>query len=218
MSPSAPPTGPTEALVLLRAFPGRSGFRVVGASDHAVRALTGALAVAGWSSESEPQVALATAEELATAGAVPASAVALAVREATAPSQRGWPVFDRRLQDDGWVGCLATEAWTIYVRETHAAELGPVLSFSATDQERFPDAVHTASRAALVEEILHWRTAALERWATRAQEEPGRTNKDLEHEIGHLRSLLEATQATLSWRVTAPLRRLQAARLKAMRS
>jgi hypothetical protein len=73
------------------------------------------------------------------------------------------------------------------------------------------------TREQLVEEIVFWRTAALTRWANRAVEESGRTNKDLEDEVAHLKHLLNATQSTMSWRVTAPLRAVQSARLRSGR-
>ena len=73
------------------------------------------------------------------------------------------------------------------------------------------------TREQLVEEIVFWRTAALTRWAQRASEEGGRTNKDLVDEVAHLKHLLNATQATMSWRVTAPLRAVQSARLRSGR-
>jgi hypothetical protein len=88
---------------------------------------------------------------------------------------------------------------------------------SQPDDSLSPVVSPDLTREQLVEEIIFWRTAALTRWAQRASEEGGRTNKDLVDEVAHLKHLLNATRATMSWKVTAPLRAVQSARLRSGR-
>ena len=92
---------------------------------------------------------------------------------------------------------------------------------TVTDRAPAPEPQDVASatpdqrtRDELLAEIVFWRTAALTRWAERATEEGGRSTKELEQEVTELKRLLAATQQTFSWRVTAPLRAVQAARVR----
>ena len=205
-----------EAVVLERALggAGERSYRVTDEKDVAVRDLVAALASRGWRSTGAPRLLLAGSPQALreTLAAAPASQV-LAVHHDSAPADSPWPGWDDEALDAGYAGCLRTATWSLYVAEAHASSLGPALCYPATDEERWPDTVPTASRAELVGEIVYWRTAALARWARRAGEEPERTNKDLLHELTHAQHLLDATQSTLSWRITEPLRRIQAARL-----
>lgn len=221
------PTSPTprvaltpESAVLERALgvTGERSYRVsdgTNAADVAVRDLVTSLAGRGWRSSSAARLLVASSShglhaDLGGADAPPV----VAVQHDTTPTNRPWPGWHDEVLDAGYTGCLHTTAWSLYVAQAEASTLGPALCYPATDEERWPDAIPTASRAALVDEIVFWRTAALTRWARRAGEEPERTNKDLLHEIAHARHLLDATQSTLSWRITEPLRRVQAARLR----
>ncbi|WP_421734395.1 hypothetical protein [Cellulomonas sp.] len=212
---------PIEVLVLVRALRTEepSTYAVVGTSDDAVRSVVAALDVRGWASDAAPSVLLtledSVTDALATAG--PTSPAILAVRRSDAPDERPWPGWDEPAQAAGYVGCLRTADWCLYAHESRVDELGPVLSFAPSDRERWPDGVSSRSRSELVDEIVYWRTAALTRWAKRAAVESGRTNKELKDEVAHLHHLLNATYSTVSWRVTAPLRAVQSARLRAGR-
>lgn len=205
-----------EAVVLERALggTGERSYRVTDEQDVAVRDLVSGLASRGWRSTAAPQLLIAGSPQglRETLDAAPALRV-VAVHHDSAPADRPWPGWDDEALDAGYSGCLRTAAWSLYVVGSRASSLGPALCYPATDEERWPDTVPTASRAELVSEIVYWRTAALARWARRAGEEPERTNKDLLHELTHAQHLLNATQSTLSWRITEPLRRIQAARL-----
>ncbi len=53
----------------------------------------------------------------------------------------------------------------------------------------------------LVDEVVRWRTAALGRWAVATGSQPGRQSV-VERE-------LQAMRQTVSWRVTAPLRKVR---------
>lgn len=220
LSHSADLTG--EAIVLHRALRDTDTprYTVGGTSDGEVRALATALNGCGWrASEQDPQVLLVIDTSLDSVAALEAenAPAVVAVRQSCSPIERGWPGWDARLLDNGYEGCLRTEKWSLYVVSSRAEDLGPALSFPPLDSERWSDGVPTESRAALTQEIVFWRTAALSRWAQRAAGEPTRTNKDLENELAHAKSTLQATQKTLSWRVTAPLRRIQTMRLRGSR-
>jgi len=218
LTPGASPT--PEAVVLERAL-GPAGVRTYASSgtpDDAARDLTASLDARGWSRASAPVLLIAaTTDGLDEVTGTAGGPAVLVVRQASMPTEVAWPGWDAAALGAGYVGCLRTAQWSLYAAPSRVAELGPALSFPATDAERWPDAVPTASRDELVAEIVFWRTAALARWARRAGEEPERTNKDLLLEIARAKHLLDATQGTLSWRVTEPLRRLQAARLRGRR-
>lgn len=68
------------------------------------------------------------------------------------------------------------------------------------------------------EELEQWRGTALGRWAEAAAggATAGRSRQP-RHEVARLREELEATHATLSWRITAPLRAVQRRRLQGWR-
>jgi hypothetical protein len=72
--------------------------------------------------------------------------------------------------------------------------------------------------ARVLDELVRWRGTVLARWATAASGGSGGTGSGQpRHEVVRLREELAATQATLSWRVTAPLRAVQRRRLQGWR-
>lgn len=66
------------------------------------------------------------------------------------------------------------------------------------------------------QELIRWRGVVLARWAE-AAEGGGSVQGRPNHEVIHLRQELAATRATLSWRITAPLRAVQSRRLRSWR-
>ncbi|NYI57561.1 hypothetical protein [Cellulomonas soli] len=125
------------------------------------------------------------------------------------------PTWHTAVLEAGYVGCLVTAGWRLYVRAESADTLGPALSYPPTDAER--DATQELGREAFLAEIVAWRTAALTRWSVRAYEESGKTNKDLLDELTRTTDILETVYRTFSWRVTAPLRAVQSARMRSAR-
>jgi hypothetical protein len=131
----------------------------------------------------------------------------------------------------GYRFCLFEGLAAFYVADEHGDELGPALSYPACppDHYRSPEVRDLSERLAamprLTEEVIHWRTQAMTRWATavanlaevhelEAQlEELRGTQAALEHRYqllaGHAEGLqrqLDEWQGSTSWRVTRPLR------------
>ncbi|WP_449385569.1 hypothetical protein [Cellulomonas soli] len=154
------------------------------------------------------------ADVLTELGSTPQGPVVLLV-EATGLAPSIKPTWHPALVSAGYVGCLATAGWRLYVHADASQTLGADLSYPATDAERDAQAEH--ARQALLAEIVQWRTAALTRWSVRAYEESGKTNKELVDELARATSMLETIHRTFSWRVTAPLRAVQTARLRSAR-
>lgn len=159
--------------------------------------LLAALAVLGWSVRPDADVLIVPAGE----GVIgPDRPVVVVVLHPETAGERPWPGWDALVPRNGYQGCGRAGRWTWYVRDDQAATLGPLLgSLPVTG----PD---------LVEELITWRTAALTRWAARADEESGRPNKELRAELQASRELLAAIQNSFSWRITAPLRGVRALR------
>lgn len=147
----------------------------------------------------------------------------------------------------GYVFCLFDGLSRFYVADERAEELRPALSIPSNPLDDYtPHSTHkleqelqttharlaamqreqaasadelSAMRRAhdrLLDEVVRWRGSVLERWtqasggAARVEGQPG-------HEVVRLRKELAATHATVSWRVTAPLRAVQARRLRGWR-
>jgi hypothetical protein len=68
--------------------------------------------------------------------------------------------------------------------------------------------------AEVAEELEKWRGTVLEHWARAAAGGGEGTSRQPRHEVVRLREELDATHATLSWRITAPLRAVQRRRLQ----
>jgi FkbM family methyltransferase len=127
----------------------------------------------------------------------------------TTPTYREW--------EDMVVGadyqfCLFDGLSRFYLAREHA-HLAPQLSYPACITDRYTtllqrrlEAGFTAAQASvrqLTEDVVRWRAAALSRW-TDALAASAPTGQSAESE--HLRQELTAMRATLSWRVTRPLR------------
>jgi FkbM family methyltransferase len=120
----------------------------------------------------------------------------------------------------GYRFCLFDGLSRYYVAEEHADRLAERLSYPACPQDVYvrADVVRaqeeaarlTAARDRVLLELRHWRRAALEQWAVAVREDDPATTAELDHlrrTVADLTHDLVATRATLSWRVTAPLRR-----------
>ncbi|MGY5885426.1 FkbM family methyltransferase [Modestobacter lacusdianchii] len=69
----------------------------------------------------------------------------------------------------------------------------------------------------LLDELIRWRGSVLDRWTQAAGGGSAAVEGKPGHEVVRLRRELAATQATVSWRVTAPLRAVQSRRLRGWR-
>jgi hypothetical protein len=74
-----------------------------------------------------------------------------------------------------------------------------------------------AERDRLEQELVRWRGTVLTRWTDAVSGGSTGTTRQPGHETVRLREELEAMRATLSWRVTAPLRAVQRRRLQGWR-
>lgn len=139
----------------------------------------------------------------------------------------------------GYVFCLFDGLSRFYVAEEHATELGPALrapsnpldDFVPATVQRLREELDAARRQQpgaeeelaalraenerLMSEVVHWRGSALTRWAHAAL--TGGADGPPSHEVARLRTELAAMQATVSWRVTAPLRAVQSRRIRGWR-
>jgi FkbM family methyltransferase len=145
------------------------------------------------------------------------------VIESTAPNttQPTYAVWEEMVTSAGYQFCLFDGLSRFYVDRDHR-ELIPALSYGASVVDDYStlhmrnveaglaetDARLRAAHIELnerVEEVLRWRTIALNRWL---QEAGGAVTQkaSVSNELRHLQNELAATHATLSWRVTRPLR------------
>lgn len=143
------------------------------------------------------------------------------VIESTAPTTardvRG--EWERRVLDAGYTECLFDGLSRFYVADEHRAELGPALSYPAgildhyttlrfreTEQLRAAAAAEAARLeadvAALTADVLRWRQAAVSRWSEAASS----TTQQYGDDLWHARHELALMRATLSWRITRPIR------------
>ncbi|WP_309134387.1 FkbM family methyltransferase [Cellulomonas sp.] len=140
----------------------------------------------------------------------------------TAQTHGSW---EPRLLEQGYEFCLFDGLSRFYVAREHADRLRESLSYPAcpldeyvlaTDlrtQERIDALV--ASRDQLTSELVRWRGEAVARWsaatvaASAAPADDGAAQQEaqrLREEVAQLHRELAAVRATVSWRVTAPLR------------
>lgn len=91
------------------------------------------------------------------------------------------------------------------------ADLGRTRNEREQEREQARRELHDTQQ-----ELIRWRGAVLARWAEAAEGGGGVEGRP-SHEVIHLRQELAATRATLSWRVTAPLRAVQSRRLRSWR-
>jgi hypothetical protein len=129
--------------------------------------------------------------------------------------------------------CLFDGVSRFYVAEEHADRLRSALSVPANALDDFvparrqQDGEDPASaqevrelRARLDEALAdaaEWRGKVLARWSEAVATGNGSGGRSAGHEVVRLREELEATHATFSWRITAPLRAVQARRLQGWR-
>jgi FkbM family methyltransferase len=148
------------------------------------------------------------------------------VIEATAPNstQPTHEQWEKDVLAAGYELCLFDGLSRFYVADEHAAEFRAALSIPANPLDDFTTAsaqqrneelaALRARQDELLEEVVRWRGAVLARWADAAGSggtgQPG-------HEVVRLRRELAETHATVSWRVTAPLRAVQSRRLRGPR-
>lgn len=96
-------------------------------------------------------------------------------------------------------------------REQELAALRAEVESTRQDLEEVRAQLHTTQQ-----ELIRWRGTVLARWA-QAAEGGGSVGSRPNHEVVRLRTELAATHATLSWRITAPLRAVQSRRLRSWR-
>lgn len=114
----------------------------------------------------------------------------------------------------GYEFCLFDGLSRFYVSPEHP-ELRDALSRPASPLDEYDTDVDRQRRETIArleqensnvtEELVRWRSRALTRWAERSDAPPAGRAED-QHRIATLEKELAATRATLSWRITAPLR------------
>ncbi len=130
------------------------------------------------------------------------------VIEATNPlsTEPSHAVWEGDVLAAGYRFCLFDGLSRFYVAEEHA-ELAPRLSYPACVHDVYQTKAERDSqnqRQQLLDEVLRWRALALKGWALRE------ISSLSEEEADQLRTELDAMRATISWRVTAPLRFVRA--------
>ncbi|MCL2463643.1 MAG: hypothetical protein FWF28_01045 [Micrococcales bacterium] len=129
------------------------------------------------------------------------------------PNDRPWPGWHGELLAAGYIACLFTGTWRLYVAANHAAAIGTALSYPAEIQFDEPSTVNQ-----LRADLIAWRTKALDGWAEVALgchgDRPDMQQQEhaLQVELQAVRAELDATRRTLSWRVTRPLRAVRSLR------
>lgn len=139
----------------------------------------------------------------------------VAVRQRDTSTVRAWPGWDEGVVALGYAPCQFTGSWRLYVADSRAEELGPLLSLPGGADAQVSSG--TDSEEGLVEEVVRWRTAALVRWAEGTTMQRASVNTAAEQEAAQLRAVLAATHNTVSWRITRPLRLIQSRRLRGAR-
>lgn len=148
----------------------------------------------------------------------------------TRPTHQEW---EHLLLEAGYEFCLFDGLSRFYVAEERAQELREPLSAPANPLDNFATqhlqayeqevarsrardeeaARLRAQNEELLQEVIRWRGTVLARWANATGSGTARQG----HEVVRLRQELADTHATVSWRVTAPLRAVQSRRLKGWR-
>lgn len=134
------------------------------------------------------------------------------------PGTRPWVVIVAGDAPGGWEAALVSEDYRqvpasprVFVAAEHAA-LTADLSAGPHRRDGY-ETVETVdlrrSRDEALAGLLHWRAEALTRWAQGTAGVESASAAELvetRRMVEHLRAELDATHATVSWRVTAPLR------------
>lgn len=131
--------------------------------------------------------------------------------EATAPNstEATHEAWEPGVLAAGYEFCLFDGLSRFYVAQERADALRAALSYPACILDNYrPLAQSTAEHevADLRAQVVHWRTLALTQWADALAEASGRSSGG-DGEAEQLRQEIQALQQTLSWRITAPLRR-----------
>jgi FkbM family methyltransferase len=146
------------------------------------------------------------------------------VIEATAPrsDRQTHTEWESDVLAAGYQFCLFDGLSRWYVAKERA-ELAPALGYPACALDRYiPLHWHRREEqfeqvreelGQVREELVRWRGTVLARWADAV----GGSSGPAGHEVVQLREELAATRATVSWRVTAPLRAVQERRLRGWR-
>ena len=157
------------------------------------------------------------------------------VVEATAPNstRQTHLEWEELVTGAGYDFCLFDGLSRFYVAAERAAGLREALSVPANPLDDFvthrehtweqelnrlhardeETALLRTQNEELLQEVIRWRGAVLARWAKAT----GAGTASQGHEVVRLRQQLVDTQATVSWRVTAPLRAVQTRRLRGWR-
>lgn len=133
------------------------------------------------------------------------------VIEATAPnsSRQTHDTWEPDVLAAGYRFCLFDGISRFYVAEEHADELAARLSYPACVLDGY---VEATTHRLLVEtqelrrELIRWRATALRRWARATEQDDTALARRLRRELSDVRAELDAIHATVSWRVTRPIR------------
>jgi FkbM family methyltransferase len=135
------------------------------------------------------------------------------VIEATAPNstRQTHSVWEPAVLAAGYEFCLFDGLSRYYVAAEQAEQLRPNLDRAANVLDLYSTQDHRklAERAAVAaDDAIHWRAAALERWSEEMVEKSEELAQARAQVHDLTRDLIE-TRATLSWRITRPLRGLR---------
>lgn len=180
-----------------------------------VRTLDDILAASGWTPEEDIHFLLIDVE-----GAEADVLAGLDLRrwrpwvllvEATAPNstEATHEAWEPGVLAAGYEFCLFDGLSRFYVAQEQAETLRAALSYPACILDNYRPLAQSTAEHEVVDlraQVVHWRTLALTQWADALAEASGRSSGG-DGETEQLRQEIQALQQTLSWRITAPLRR-----------
>jgi FkbM family methyltransferase len=145
------------------------------------------------------------------------------VVEATAPlsTRSTRDLWEPLVVSAGYRFCLFDGLSCFYLAEEHAEDLAVSLSYPACPHDDYttPEARECARKLDaipdLIDEIVYWRSEALNRWSTAVAEIDELAalrleREDMQREISGLRQQVVDLHQSTSWRVTRPLRAARA--------